>query len=218
MLGGPKGTRDLCPNRDSDREVERSFERALPLARLRKWTKNQEDMIEKARLVASKALAADDLAKSLEALHLAMRAQAELIALVAPKRTVKSKSPTESESQPDANDDAPIMPVPDLSQMSDDEVMKLAGVNPTSNEEMASSTSRVVGAERKPPPRRGRPKGHPVSGAAKLAKERAQERREREQREREQREREARWHPSRSHDCAIAWPAPTIPEEWENDD
>jgi hypothetical protein len=199
-------------DRDRDREVESSFERALPLARLRKWTKNQEDMIVKARLVASKALAADDLAKCLEALHLAMRAQAELIALVAPKRTVRSKSPTESESQPDANDDAPIMPVPDLSQMSDEEVMKLAGVNPTSNEEMASSTS-PVGAERKPPPRRGRPKGHPVSGAAKLAKERAQERRER-----EQREREARWHPSRSHDSVIAWPASTIPEEWENDD
>ena len=45
-------------------------------------------------------------------------------------------------------------------------------------------------------------------GAAKLAKERAQERREKENREREAR---YRYHPPRSHDSAIAWPASTYP-------
>jgi hypothetical protein len=185
----------------------------LPRNRLRKWIKAHEEAIEQVQIVASRALAAGDLPKCLEAHHLAMRARAELIALAAPKRTVKSKSPTETELEADTDDnDGPIMPEPDLSQMSDEELMILAGVKPSSNGELANSTSPVA-AECKPPPRRGRPKGYPVSAVAKLAKERAQERRER-----EQRERKATYYPSWRHDCAIAWPAPTIPEEWDDND
>lgn len=185
----------------------------LPRNRMRKWIKAHEEAIEQVQIVASRALAAGDLAKCLEAHHLAMRARAELIALVAPKRTVKSKSPTETELEADADDnDAPIMPEPDLSQTSDEELMILAGVKPPSNGELANSTTSPVAAERKPPPRRGRPKGYPVSGVAKLAKEQAQQRQER------QREREASYHPSWRHDSAIAWPAPTIPEEWDDND
>jgi excisionase family DNA binding protein len=95
----------------------------------------------------------------------------------------------------------------DVSKLSDEELARIVG------EMTPSPTPAPAAMQRKPPPNRGgRPKGYPVSGAAKLAKERTQERRER-----EQREREARWHPPRSHDFAIAWPAPTMPEEWDDD-
>ena len=204
-----EGTRRPISGCDGDGEIESSFERALSLTPLRKWIKSQEGMINQTRSVASKALAAGDHAKSLEALQLAMRMQNELIALAAPKRAVKSKSPTEAESEPDADDnDAPIAQVePNLSHMSVEELESLAG-KPLSNREIATSTNPVP-AKRKPPLRRGRPKGHEVSGAAKDAKERADARRAS-----EEREREARANQMRGYDAANTWPMPTIPEEW----
>jgi hypothetical protein len=66
---------------NGDRKIESSFERAVSPARFHRWIKNQEGMIDQARSVASKADAAGDFAKSLEALQLAMRRQDELIAL-----------------------------------------------------------------------------------------------------------------------------------------
>ena len=61
----------------------------------------------------------------------------------------------------------------------------------------------------KPQPNRGgRPKGYPVSGAAKIAKERAQERREH-----EQKGARAAWHPPRQHSTAIPWLAALDNEE-----
>jgi hypothetical protein len=184
----------------------------LPLRRnrLRKWVKAQEDTIEQVRIVASKAFAAGDLAKCLEAHHLAMRAQAELIALVAPKRTVKSKAPTEAEAEPDADDnDTSVAPevVEDMSKLSEEELERIVG-EPPPKAEKASSTSPVA-AERTPPPRRGRPKGYEASGAAKEAKERAHARRAN-----EEREREARAQQMRRYDAANTWPM--IPEEWED--
>jgi hypothetical protein len=173
-------------------------------SRLRKWVKVQEAAIEQARIVASKALAAGNLSQCLLALQLATRTQGELIALVAPKKTARrSKSaaetePTGSEAEEDA---VPTSTLPDFSQMSDEEVARLA---------KAEVTPAPVVVQRKPSSRpRGRAKGCEASGVAKEAKERAQERRGR-----EQREREASEHPAREHDAVIASPVP-IPPGWE---
>jgi hypothetical protein len=191
---------------DRDREIESSFERAVSPAWLRKWIKKQEGMID---LAFRKADAAGNSAKGHELLQVAIRAQGELIALAAPKSEMKSKPPTEPESDADDSDAliAQMEPM-DLSHMSVEQLEKLAGAKPPSNAEKASSTSPAT-AERKPSSKRGRPKGHEVSGAAKEAKERAAARRVH-----EEREREARTRQMRRYDAANTWPMPTIPEEW----
>jgi hypothetical protein len=102
----------------------------LPLARLRKWVKIQEEAIEQARIVAAKALDAGDRPQCLAALQLVMRAQGELIALVAPKKTAaKSKSGAEPESaESEAEDNAvPITSEPelDVSAMTDEELRRI---------------------------------------------------------------------------------------------
>jgi hypothetical protein len=178
----------------------------LPLARnkFRKWVETQENGIEQARQLASKALEAGDRAQCLAALQLVMRTQGELIALFAPKKAAgksKSAAATESaESGADA-DEVPITPkTPDLSQMSDEEVARLAG---TEVAPALATTQRKVSSRP-----RGRLKGCEASGIAKIAKARAQERRER-----EQGEREAGEHPANEYN-AIASPVP-IPSEWE---
>ena len=97
------------------------------------------------------------------------------------------------------------MPALDLSGLSIEELRRLAEMG---SEAAPSSTPAPATPQRKPPPNRGgRPKGYPVSGAAKIAQERAQERRAR-----EQKEQEVRWHPPRRYD-AIAWPASPDDEE-----
>jgi hypothetical protein len=157
----------------------------LPLARLRKWVKAQEDAIEQARSVAAKALDAGDLALCLAALQLVTRTQGELIALVVPKKAAaKSKSAAEAKSaESEAEEDAvPITsePLPDVSAMTDEELERIVA------EGAVATEVTPVWAISKPASRpRGRSKGYEASGAAKLAKERAQGRREREQRERE---------------------------------
>jgi excisionase family DNA binding protein len=127
---------------------------------------------------------------------------------VAVERLVVETMPKPAKKSEDSIRSEPMEESIDVSKLSDEELARIVG------EMTPSPTPAPAALQRKPPPNRGgRPKGYPVSGAAKLAKERAQERRER-----EQREREARWHPPRSHDFAVAWPASTIPEERENDD
>jgi len=185
-------------------------DRLLTLGTLRKWVRVQEGAIEQARLVAAAALEAKDLAQALAALQLVTRAQAELIALVAPKRTA-AKSEAAPDAEPDVEDhNAPITPsppAPDFSKMSDEEVERLARVKPSVPSVLPSVLPSRLNPE---PKRRGRPKGHPVSGATKEAKEHAQARLER-----GQRKREAQWHPAKAHDAAVAWPMP-IPEEWDD--
>src|SRR5215469_16147513 len=96
------------------------------------------------------------------------------------------------------------MTPPDLSGLSIEELRELERKG---SEAASRSTPRLQMVPKlapKPPPNRGgRPKGYPVSGAAKIAKERAQKRREREQKERDERGRSPR-----RYDAAIAWPAP----------
>jgi hypothetical protein len=106
----------------------------LPLARdkLRKWIKVQEDAIEQARIVASKALDAGDLALCLAALQLVTRTQGEVIALVVPKKApARSKSAAKAESaESEADEDAvPITsePLPDVSAMTDEELKRICG-------------------------------------------------------------------------------------------
>jgi excisionase family DNA binding protein len=125
---------------------------------------------------------------------------------VAVERLVAEAMPKPAKESEGSITSEPTEELIDVSKLSDEELARIVG------KMTPSPTPALATLQCKPPPNRGgRPKGYPVSGAAKLAKERAQERRER-----EQREREARWHPPRSHDYAIAWPR--ISEEWEDDD
>ena len=171
---------------------------------LRRWIKGQEAAIEQAQIVASKALEAGNLSQCLLALQLAMRAQGELIALVAPKKAAaKSKSGAETESaESEAEDDAvPISSEPELDvrAMTDEELKRIV------EEGAAEAEMTPAPAVSKPASRpRGRSKGCEASGAAKVAKDRAQGRREREQRERETGE----------HDAVIASLTP-IPPGWD---
>ena len=127
---------------------------------------------------------------------------------VAVERLVAEATPKPAKESDGSITSEPTEELIDVSKLSDEELARIVG------EMTPSPTPAVVTPQRMPAPNRGgRPKGHPVSGAAKLAKERAQERREK-----EQREHEARYHSSRGHDCAIAWPAATIPWEWDDDD
>jgi hypothetical protein len=92
--------------------------------------------------------------------------------------------------------------------MSDEEIDKLAGAEVSSEVDVPKNVS-PGGRSRGPlPGTHGRPKGYPVSGAAKEVKESARARREQ-----EQREREAKEHPTSGHDAAIALMAP-LPPDW----
>jgi hypothetical protein len=159
----------------------------LPIVRnkLRGWIKEQEAAIEQARSSAAEAREASNLALSLAALQLAMRAQAELIALAAPKKpTVKSRSAAEPESAESGGEEGavtpsePSAPEPiDWSKVSDEELERLAGAEPTPTPTTTQSKS-----SSRP---RGRSKGCEPT-IAKIVKGRAQERREQEQIERDQ--------------------------------
>ena len=100
---------------------------------------------------------------------------------VAVERLVANAMRPAKESEPFIASE-PMVP-PDLSGLSDEELWEL---EQKGREAASSSTPKPPMVAPKPPPNRGgRPKGYPVSGAAKVAKERAQERREREQKRRE---------------------------------
>lgn len=151
-------------------KVESSFKPSR--AQWRRWINNQEEAIRLARIVASQAFEAGDRRQCLLTLQLVGQMQGRLLAHLAPKKaSAKSKSATGSGSAVSgAEDDAvTASETPDVSKMSDEEVARLAGV------EIAPATT-----QSKPRRPRGRPRGYPVSGAAKIAKARAPERRERE--------------------------------------
>jgi hypothetical protein len=155
----------------------RCSEHTTPLALSPKLKKTQEGIIERALSQADKLFAAGDSAQGYKFLELAMRAQGELIALVAPKKAAaKSKSGAEAESaESEAEDDGvPISsaPLPDVRAMTDEELRRIV-------EEGASEAEMTPAlAVSKPASRpRGRSKGCEASGAAKVAKERAQGRR-----------------------------------------
>jgi hypothetical protein len=180
--------------RNSDFRQCRNTAPLLP--QMRKLVKVQEGAIEQARIVASKALQAGNLSQCLLALQLVARMQSELIALFAPKKApVKPKSAAETETaEPDAEEEE----LPDVSKMSDEEIERLA--------RYTEAAPASAATERKPASRpRGRLKGCAASGAAKIAKERAQVRREREQRE----------HEAGAHDAHTASLAP-FPDDWRN--
>jgi hypothetical protein len=170
---------------------------------LRKWVKSQEEAIEQARIVASKALEAGNLSQCLLALQLVTRTQGELIALAAPKKAVaKSKSAAEAESSESEAAEGAVpttarAPI-DVSKFSTEELERIV-------EEGAAETEVTPASPiSKPSPRpRGRSKGCEASGAAKVAKARAQERRER----------EAGEHPADEYDTPIAAP---IPDDWRD--
>ena len=91
---------------------------------------------------------------------------------VAVERLVAEATPKPSKEPEPTSASEPAEPI-DVSKLSDEELARIAG----------TATRKPATPQRKPPPNLGgRPKGYPVSGAAKLAKERAQERREKEQR------------------------------------
>jgi hypothetical protein len=89
---------------------------------------------------------------------------------VAVERLVAEATPKPSKEPEPTSASEPAEPI-DVSKLSDEELARIAG----------TATPAPATPQRKLPPNLGgRPKGYPVSGAAKLAKERAQERRERE--------------------------------------
>jgi hypothetical protein len=180
--------------RNSDFRQCRNTAPLLP--QMRKWVQVQEGAIEQVRVLAAKALEAGNLSQCLLAWQLVTRMQSELIALFAPnKAPAKSTETAETETaEPDAEEEE----LPDLSKMSDEEIERLAR-----DPEAAPAP---LAPPRKPLSRpRGRSKGCEASGAAKIAKERAQERRVREQRERE----------AGTHDPHISSLA-SIPSDWRD--
>jgi hypothetical protein len=93
----------------------------------------------------------------------------------------------------------------DFNQISDGKLERWAGAEVSPVIDVPKNVSFGRRSRGPLPGTHGRPKGYPVSGAAKIQKDRTRERREREQREREASE----------HDVVIASPAP-IPDDWRD--